>query len=146
MSNVFAIFEQRIKKLVQQLDVESGTELDLSRVTVEPPRDPAHGHLATNAAMVLAKPLKQNPRAIAEQLAEKLQADDDIAKVNVAGPGFINLVLQESFWTRHLSDILAAGAAYGGGATGGGVKVNVEYVSANPTGPMHVGHCRGSAT
>ncbi|MEP1207453.1 MAG: arginine--tRNA ligase [Rhizobiaceae bacterium] len=144
MSNVFALFEQRIKKLVQQLDVASGVELDMSRVTVEPPRDAAHGHLATNAAMVLAKPLKNNPRAIAEQLAEKLQADSDVEKVNIAGPGFINLVLQEAFWTRHLSDILAAGPSYGGGATGQGEKVNVEYVSANPTGPMHVGHCRGA--
>ena len=144
MSNVFATFEQRIKKLVQQLDIESGIELDLSRVTVEPPRDPAHGHLATNAAMVLAKPLKQNPRAIAEQLAAQLQADSDVEKVNVAGPGFINLVLQEAFWTRHLNEILAAGTSYGGGATGQGMKVNVEYVSANPTGPMHVGHCRGA--
>ncbi len=144
MSNVFAFFEHRIKELVQQLEVTSGIELDLSRVTVEPPRDPAHGHLATNAAMVLAKPLKQNPRAIAEQLAEKLQAEPEIAKVNVAGPGFINLVLEDHFWTGHLADILAEGVTYGGGATGRGMKVNVEYVSANPTGPMHVGHCRGA--
>jgi len=144
MSNVFATFEHRIKKFVQQLDVAVDIDLDLSRVTVEPPRDPAHGHLATNAAMVLAKPLKQNPRAIADQLAEKLLADDDVANVSVAGPGFINLVLQDEFWTRHLNDILAQGATYGGGATGQGVKVNVEYVSANPTGPMHVGHCRGA--
>ena len=144
MSNVFATFEQRIKELVQGLDIESGIDLDLSRVTVEPPRDPAHGHLATNAAMVLAKPLKQNPRAIAEQLATQLESDSDVEKVNVAGPGFINLVLKDDFWTRHLKEILAAGTSYGGGATGQGVKVNVEYVSANPTGPMHVGHCRGA--
>lgn len=144
MTNVFALFEQRIKKLVQELDITSGVELDLSRITVEPPRDPAHGHLATNAAMVLAKPLKQNPRAIAEQLSEKLNADSDVEKVSIAGPGFINLVLQEAFWTRHLGDMLEMGSDFGGGATGKGVKVNVEYVSANPTGPMHVGHCRGA--
>ncbi|MEP0942370.1 MAG: arginine--tRNA ligase [Rhizobiaceae bacterium] len=144
MTNVFALFEQRIKKLVQELDMTDGMELDLSRVTVEPPRDSSHGHLATNAAMLLAKPLKQNPRAIADQLSQKLAADPDVAKVSVAGPGFINLVLEEAFWTQHLGDILQAGAAYGGGATGQGVKVNVEYVSANPTGPMHVGHCRGA--
>lgn len=144
MANVFALFEQRIKKLVQTLDMTQGVELDLSRITVEPPRDSAHGHLATNAAMLLAKPLKQNPRAIADLLCEKLGEDADIAKVSVAGPGFINLVLEEAFWSKHLGDILEAGAAYGGGATGQGVKVNVEYVSANPTGPMHVGHCRGA--
>ncbi len=144
MSNVFALFEHRIRELVQQLEITSGIDLDLSRVTVEPPRDPAHGHLATNAAMVLAKPLKQNPRVIAEQLAEKLQDEPAVAKVNVAGPGFINLELQDDFWAGQLLDILAGGATYGGGATGQGKKVNVEYVSANPTGPMHVGHCRGA--
>lgn len=144
MSNVFADFEHRIKNFIQQLDIVAGNDLDLSRVTVEPPRDSAHGHLATNAAMVLAKPLKQNPRVIADQLADKLRADADVAKVNVAGPGFINLVLRDEFWTGHLNEILAAGRSYGGGATGHGVKINVEYVSANPTGPMHVGHCRGA--
>ena len=144
MVNVFALFEQRIKNIVQEIDMISEMELDLSRITVEPPRDPAHGHLATNAAMLLAKPMKQNPRAIADQLSAKLGEDPNIAKVSIAGPGFINLVLEEAFWTRHLGDILQEGAAYGGGATGQGVKVNVEYVSANPTGPMHVGHCRGA--
>ncbi|MGI9367172.1 MAG: arginine--tRNA ligase, partial [Rhizobiaceae bacterium] len=144
MSNVFALFEHRIKNLVQSLDITQGVDLDLSRITVEPPRDVAHGHLATNAAMVLAKPLKSNPRAIADQLVDKLQDDADVARASIAGPGFINLVLEEQFWTNHLLEIVSSGSAYGGGATGNGVKVNVEYVSANPTGPMHVGHCRGA--
>lgn len=144
MSNVFALFEHRIKNLVQSLDITQGVDLDLSRITVEPPRDAAHGHLATNAAMVLAKPLKSNPRAIADQLVEKLQDDPDVARASIAGPGFINLVLEDRFWTDHLLEIVSSGSAYGGGATGNDVKVNVEYVSANPTGPMHVGHCRGA--
>jgi len=144
MSNVFAIFEERIKNLVEQLDFADGKELDLSRPTVEPPRDPAHGNLAANAAMVLAKPAGQNPRALAQQLADRLIDEPEIAKVDVAGPGFINMTLHDAFWTDHLKEILAAGKAYGGNATGNGLKVNVEYVSANPTGPMHVGHCRGA--
>ena len=144
MSNVFADFEQRIKKLVQEFDWAKENELDLSRVNVEPPRDAAHGHLATNAAMVLAKPTKQNPRAIAEQLVGLLAQDADVQTAEIAGPGFINLRLKPEFWINHLSTILKKGDGYGGGDTGSGLKVNVEYVSANPTGPMHVGHCRGA--
>ncbi len=143
-SNVFLLFEQKIKKIIEQFDFVKENNLDLSKVNVEPPRDPAHGHLATNAAMVLAKPAKQNPRAIAQQLVDVLQKDRDIATAEIAGPGFINLRLVDSFWADHLKTVVEAGAKYGSNTTGNGLKVNVEYVSANPTGPMHVGHCRGA--
>lgn len=143
--NIFAEFNARIEKIVQSFDLhtETGT-VDLSRVTVEPPRDPSHGDLATNAAMVLAKPAKTNPRALAERLAEALKADPDVAAVDVAGPGFVNLRLNDTFWQARLGEILDGGKDYGRSSLGAGRKVNVEYVSANPTGPMHVGHCRGA--
>ena len=118
--------------------------IDLSRVVVEPPRDAAHGDMATNAAMVLAKEAKVKPRDLAEAIAAKLRADDLIAYVDVAGPGFINLTLKPSAWSDALRTILREGDDYGRSAIGAGEKVNVEYVSANPTGPMHVGHCRGA--
>jgi len=116
--------------------------IDFSRVVVEPPRDPSHGDMATNAAMVLAKEAKAKPRDLAEQIAERLRADALIAKVDVAGPGFINLTLKPTAWAEALRTVLREGADYG--RVRGGSKVNVEYVSANPTGPMHVGHCRGA--
>ena len=118
--------------------------IDLSRVTVESPRDEAHGHLATNAAMVLAKPAGQNPRTVAELIVARLGDDCDVVAAELAGPGFINIRLAEKFWTSHLGDILDEGSSFGGGATGQDQKINVEYVSANPTGPLHVGHCRGA--
>ncbi|WOH85179.1 arginine--tRNA ligase [Bradyrhizobium sp. BEA-2-5] len=118
--------------------------IDLSRVVVEPPRDASHGDMATNAAMVLAKEAKAKPRDLAEQIAERLRADALIAKVDVAGPGFINLTLKPQVWADALRAVLAAGSAYGRSDVGKAEKVNVEYVSANPTGPMHVGHCRGA--
>ncbi|WP_080588557.1 arginine--tRNA ligase, partial [Bradyrhizobium japonicum] len=116
--------------------------IDFSRVVVEPPRDASHGDMATNAAMVLAKEAKAKPRDLAEQIAERLRADALIAKVDVAGPGFINLTLKPAAWAEALRTVLREGADYG--RVSGGTKVNVEYVSANPTGPMHVGHCRGA--
>jgi arginyl-tRNA synthetase len=119
-------------------------DIDLSRVVVEPPRDAAHGDMATNAAMVLAKDARSKPRDLAEKIADKLRADDLIASVEVAGPGFINLTLKAQAWSDALRTVLREGAAYGKSAVGAGEKVNVEYVSANPTGPMHVGHCRGA--
>jgi arginyl-tRNA synthetase len=119
-------------------------DADLSRVVVEPPRDASHGDMATNAAMVLAKDAKAKPRDLAEQIATKLRADDLIEKVDVAGPGFINLTLKAHVWTDALRIILREGDAYGRSGVGAAEKVNVEYVSANPTGPMHVGHCRGA--
>ncbi len=118
--------------------------LDRRAVTVEPPRDASHGDLATNAAMVLAKPAGTNPRALAEAIADKLNALDEVSGVAVAGPGFINMTLSEDTWRAELAAILELGDGYGRSAMGAGVTVNVEYVSANPTGPMHMGHCRGA--
>jgi len=118
--------------------------IDQSRIVVEPPRESAHGDMATNAAMVLAKDAGTKPRALAEAIAAKLRADDLVANVEVAGPGFINLTLKPAAWVGALRAILAAGTNYGRGEVGGETAVNVEYVSANPTGPMHVGHCRGA--
>ena len=118
--------------------------IDFSRVVVEPPRDASHGDMATNAAMVLAKEAKAKPRDLADKFAEKLRADDLVAVVDVAGPGFINLTLKPQVWADALRTVLREGASYGRSAVGKAEKVNVEYVSANPTGPMHVGHCRGA--
>src|SRR5579871_2170966 len=119
--------------------------IDLSRVVVEPPRDASHGDMATNAAMVLAKEAKAKPRDLAEQIAERLRADPLIEKVDVAGPGFINLTLTPTAWAEALHTVLREGEAYGHVAPlKDAAKVNVEYVSANPTGPMHVGHGRGA--
>jgi len=118
--------------------------IDFSRVVVEPPRDSSHGDMATNAAMVLAKEAKAKPRELADKIAEKLRADDLVASVDVAGPGFINLTLKPQVWADELRNMLREAASYGKSAIGNGAKVDVEYVSANPTGPMHVGHCRGA--
>ncbi|MCV2864721.1 arginine--tRNA ligase [Albidovulum sediminicola] len=118
--------------------------LDMSNVAVEPPRDAAHGDMATNAAMVLAKPAGQQPRAIAEALAAKLSADPRIVTAEVAGPGFLNLRLTPDAWRGVVAAALGQGRDFGRSDMGRGVKVNVEFVSANPTGPMHVGHTRGA--
>ncbi len=118
--------------------------LDLSAVTVEPPRDPAHGDMATNAAMVLAKPAGLQPRAIATALAERLAADPRIAAAEVAGPGFLNLRLAPAVWQDLVGAVLRAGIEYGRSTMGQGRRVNIEFVSANPTGPMHVAHARGA--
>src|SRR5579862_6413937 len=123
---------------------ELGVAADLSRVVVEPPKDPTHGDMATNAAMVLAREAKTKPRELAEKIAGRLRADDLIASVEVAGPGFINLALKPLAWADTLRSVLRQGNEYGQSTIGAGEKVNVEYVSANPTGPMHVGHCRGA--
>ena len=119
-------------------------DLDRRHVTVEPPRDPSHGDLATNAAMVLAKPAKANPRALAEAIKPKLEALPPVTSVEVAGPGFINLRLSPDAWRDELKTILSEGEKYGLSTVGANERVNVEYVSANPTGPMHMGHCRGA--
>jgi len=118
--------------------------LDVSAVTAEPPRDAAHGDVATNAAMVLAKGARKKPRDIADALAGRLRAVAGVTEVTVAGPGFINIRLADDFWRTHLVALLKAGAAYGDSDLGKGEKVNVEYVSANPTGPLHVAHARGA--
>ncbi|WP_338425388.1 arginine--tRNA ligase [Sphingopyxis kveilinensis] len=119
-------------------------DLDRSAVSVEPPRDAAHGDVATNAAMVLAKPAGMNPRALAELLAAELGALDEVVEASVAGPGFINLRLADDSWRDELALVHDLGPDYGRSKMGQGRRVNVEYVSANPTGPMHVGHCRGA--
>src|ERR1700677_713371 len=144
--HLFANVLARVHAVCGALAAEGGwpAGTDLSRVVVEPPRDAAHGDMATNAAMVLAKEAKAKPRDLAEQIAARLRADDLIASVDVAGPGFINLTLKASAWSDALRTVLREGASYGRSAIGAAEKVNVEYVSANPTGPMHVGHCRGA--
>ena len=119
-------------------------DLDRKNVAVEPPRDVTHGDLATNAAMVLAKAAATNPRALAALIAPKLEALPGVTAVDIAGPGFINLRLDEAAWRDELGSIVADGAGYGRSSVGAGERVNVEYVSANPTGPMHMGHCRGA--
>jgi arginyl-tRNA synthetase len=144
--NLYRYFDHEIAHALATLAGEGVLPigLDLSRVTVEPTRDPAHGDISSNAAMVLAKPAGKKPRDVAEALAAKLRGHKDIAAVEVAGPGFVNMRLAESFWHARIADILKEGLAYGASDMGQGAKVNVEYVSANPTGPMHVGHGRGA--
>jgi arginyl-tRNA synthetase len=143
--NIFSHYAELVRAAILELHPggEVGADL-LQRCVVEPPRDSAHGDLATNAAMVLAKPLKTNPRTLAESLGAVLARNEDIVSAEVAGPGFINLRLADSVWARVLKAVLESGTDFGRSAMGGGLKVNVEYVSANPTGPMHVGHCRGA--
>ncbi len=143
--NIFADFAERVNSVVRDLDLAADVpEPDLRRVTVEPPRDAAHGDLATNAAMVLAKQLKMKPRDLAEKIAEGLRADSEVDAVDVAGPGFINIRVNKVLWERVLAEVVARGQTFGSNTCGAGLKVNVEYVSANPTGPMHVGHTRGA--
>ncbi len=138
------IFAQVLARVHAVCAAELGAAADLSRVVVEPPKDPTHGDMATNAAMVLAKEAKAKPRDLAEKIAERLRADDLVASVDIAGPGFINLTLKVTVWADALRSVLSEGNAFGQSAVGAAEKVNVEYVSANPTGPMHVGHCRGA--
>lgn len=139
-------FEAEIAAVLADLETDGvlpeGT--NLANVAVEPPRDASHGDLATNAAMVLAKPAKTNPRALAEAIVGKLIDDPAITSAEVAGPGFINLRLDPAVWLQELGVIASQADAYGRSRMGEGMRVNVEYVSANPTGPMHMGHCRGA--
>jgi len=137
-----ALLDGVLDDLVSEGALPAG--LDRRNVTVEPPRDPAHGDLATNAAMVLAKPAGTNPRSLAELIRPKLEALPPVTSVEVAGPGFINLRLSADAWRDELETILREGDEYGLSRVGANERVNVEYVSANPTGPMHVGHCRGA--
>ena len=143
---LYARFAAHVDDALNALEAEGVLARGIERgaVAVEPPRDPSHGDLATNAAMVLAKRAGMNPRALAEAIAAKLGAVSEVASVEIAGPGFINLRLARGVWEEELGAILAAGGDYGRSNLGGGQMVNVEYVSANPTGPMHMGHCRGA--
>ena len=144
--NIFSDFTSRVRNAAQPIVAESGksADADLDRIVVEPPREASHGDLATNAAMLLAKPLGLKPRELATRIAATLARDPDVDAAEVAGPGFINLRLRPAYWLNVLRSIVAAGEAYGRSNLGRGAKVNVEYVSANPTGPMHIGHCRGA--
>jgi len=144
--HLFANMLARVQAICSALGAESGwpAGTDMSRIVVEPPRDPAHGDMATNAAMVLAKEARSKPRDLAEQIAARLRSDDLVEKVDIAGPGFINLTLKPIAWADALRTVLREGPSYGRIAPGGGARVNVEYVSANPTGPLHIGHCRGA--
>jgi len=144
--NVFADMEGRIRAGLAEL-MDAGTlpaGLDVSRVTVDLPADPAHGDFATSAGLALAKAAGMKPRDIAQPLAQVLSRHGDIAKAEVAGPGFVNVTVTPDYWRALIAAIRAAPADYGRARVGGGARVNVEYVSANPTGPMHVGHCRGA--
>ncbi|MXO66498.1 arginine--tRNA ligase [Altericroceibacterium endophyticum] len=143
---LYAAYAAKIDAVLDALEAEAVLPAGTPRgnVAVEPPRDPSHGDLATNAAMVLAKQAKTNPRALAEKLVEKLADDPQIDAAEIAGPGFINLRLAHSNWLKELDLIAAQKSDYGRSTRGAGRTVNVEYVSANPTGPMHMGHCRGA--
>ncbi len=143
---LYTAFAAKVESALSQLVAEGALPAGTSfaNVTLEPPRDPSHGDLATNAAMVLAKAAKTKPRDLAKKIAAKLEAEDDIASAEVAGPGFINLRLDPAAWLGELKTIDALGDEYGRSTIGSGTAVNVEYVSANPTGPMHMGHCRGA--
>ena len=139
-------FTAHLDAVLDALEADGTLPAGLKRkpVTVEPPRDPAHGDLATNAAMVLAKPAASNPRSLAEKIVAGLEKLDEVEGASIAGPGFINLKLTDATWRAELAAIHAEAEDYGRSSTGEGVTVNVEYVSANPTGPMHMGHCRGA--
>ena len=144
--NIFADVEARVKAALQALQAEGklASDLALTGIEAEAPRDPTHGDVATNAALVLAKPAKMKPRDIADMLKTKLEAASDVAKVDVAGPGFLNITFKPEVWHGLIKTILKEGPNFGAKGVGDGAKVNLEYVSANPTGPMHVGHCRGA--
>ncbi|MGB0412526.1 MAG: arginine--tRNA ligase, partial [Pikeienuella sp.] len=144
--NLFADIRELVVASLAAMAEEGALPADLSfaNIAVEPPRDAAHGDMATNAAMALAKPAKMKPRDIAAALAPRLEADDRIVSADIAGPGFINLRLAPTIWLGVFGEALAKGADFGRSDMGGGKRVNVEYVSANPTGPLHVGHTRGA--
>jgi len=145
--NVYALVHARILAALEALQADGVLPegLDFANVEVAPPRDASHGDLASNAAMVLAKAAKTKPRDIAEKLAEKLGSDADIERIEVAGPGFVNLTFRPAFWRGVVTSILKQGDDYGRADLGHGEKAIVEYVSVNPTGPMHVGHGRGAS-
>ena len=144
--NIFSFFEVEFQTIIKQLvsaDLLSG-DIDTSRVVFELPRDESHGDLATNAAMVLAKQAVKSPRDLAALFAAELAKIDGVISVDIAGPGFLNLTIESRLWTREIADILAANLTYGKSDTGAGEPVNVEFVSANPTGPLHAAHARGA--
>ena len=141
--NVFSHFREIIKGEIEKISTSAGAP-DAPRFSVEPPRDPSHGDLSTNAAMVLSKSAGMKPRDLAEPLAAALARHPDIVSAETAEPGFVNMTLNPDFWRARIDDILGSGEDYGNSTMGGARKINIEYVSANPTGPMHVGHARGA--
>jgi arginyl-tRNA synthetase len=141
--DIFQTYKSKIVTTCTILFPEADDKLFLS-ITAEPPKDSSHGDIASNAAMVLSKPLGQNPRAIAEKISAELQKDIAVDKVEIAGPGFINIRLQNSAWYEVINNVLENPVEFGRSNIGNGEKINVEYVSANPTGPMHIGHARNA--
>jgi arginyl-tRNA synthetase len=144
--NVFTVIRSQVIEAIEAEVADGGlpSDLKLDAITAEPPRDASHGDISTNAAMVLAKPAKMKPRDVAEKIVGRLLNADGIVSADIAGPGFINMQLKPSVWQGVVSDVLNAGIAYGDSELGDQTPVNVEYVSANPTGPLHVGHARGA--
>ena len=144
--NPYAYIREQVIAAIAAL-AEQGVlpkDMDFANLAVEAPRDPSHGDVATNAAMVLTKQARMKPRDIAEPLAARLGELDEVTAADIAGPGFINLRLSDEFWRARLGEVLAAGPDYGSSNIAAGARINVEYVSANPTGPLHVGHVRGA--
>lgn len=144
--NIFQVYKDKIKTLLADMAAagELPAGLDYGRLTVEPPKDPTHGDMSTNAAMVLAKPAGKNPKQLGEALAEKIRKLDGVTEVSVAGPGFVNFRLSADKWLATVQHILTVGPSFGDSQMGGGKTINVEYVSANPTGPLTAGHARGA--
>ncbi|AJY47154.1 arginine--tRNA ligase [Martelella endophytica] len=144
--NLFTDFEQRLNErlLTVPAIAEKRDTLDFKRIVVEPPRDPSHGDIAINAALVLSKPLGMKPRDLAGEIVAALESDPDFEELSIAGAGFINIRLSAACWQRVLVAAITEGEDFGRSTAGEGLSINVEYVSANPTGPMHVGHCRGA--
>ncbi|MEO8619314.1 MAG: arginine--tRNA ligase, partial [Sphingomicrobium sp.] len=144
--SLYALYSALLDQVLDEMVASGDLPAEASRkaVAVEPPRDPSHGDLATNAAMVLSKAAGTNPRALAALLQPKLAALAGVTSVEIAGPGFINLRLSDQVWRDELVTVLAKGEHYGLSEVGNNERVNIEYVSANPTGPMHMGHCRGA--
>ena len=144
--NIYTTIRTELETVLKALSTEGALPADLEtkNIAIEPPRDASHGDIALNAALVLSKQARMKPRDIADMLAPRLLELDFVAKVDVAGPGFINMTLSPSFWQAVVAAVLEKGTKFGGSDLGGGQAVNVEYVSANPTGPMHVGHVRGA--
>lgn len=142
--NLFSTIRTHILGIVKQLIAEDKLPpvLELAAITAEPPKDATHGDIATNVAMILAKPARMSPKALAEIIVTKLLKLPEIASASVAGPGFINIKLKSGMWQHTLKDVLRNGVGYGNSHIGRGQKVNLEYVSVNPTGPMHIGHAR----
>ena len=142
--NIFKIIRTELETVLSSIESEKGYNFDTKNITVEPPRDEKHGCMSTNSAMVLSRQAGINPRNLAEMIVEKLQKSDFVASAEIAGPGFINIRLNKNIWFDVLSSILSQPKKYGDSEIGKGEKINIEYVSANPTGPLHIGHARGA--